>query len=704
MGASSSTVTAGIKNQVDGKKNPLYKFADVTGNGILAVLAKEVLKSRRYELLDNQIRENIGQMLYNNGEGEMIPIEEIIAIRHKERTGNTFNAPPSQLKKFICWRIDCRGSVGETLLHVCFISGLPPHMKLLAQRLLYIFPKIINDYYICDEYYGETALHMAISSENIEVVRFLLKCGASVDQRCCGNFFTADDQKDTRTDTTEFEHVELSRHTRYTGHLYWGEYPLSFAACLSQEECIRMLVVYGADPNWQDTNGNTVLHICAIRGNWEMFDLFLSLGAKLHILNRQGLTPLTTAAYLAKKDMFVKIMTKEKVVLWTYGDVRCSHYPLEHIDSIEPSSGKINRNSALALVVYGNTSEHLNLLPNLIEKLVHKKWVTYGKKTLYTQFAIYIIYFIIVFSCFLIRPTPFEREKGTLKLPCLFKMSFKNNPFWTHKRYIIYTILNILSTVGAGLYLLQAYSHIRNIGRKMYFLSLSGFPAKAIFLISCILMLLTFVFRILCMHEVEDVIWIINVLLTSLMFLFYLRGFKLVGPFVLMLYKIIIRDLLRFFLIYSIIVIGFSQAFYIIFIGYKRINGKSTMTKEDTNIMGNISESYVRMFIMSLTEFSVFFEELQHCDLTTLGIITFMVYMLFVTLLLINMLIAMMTNTYTEVSENSLEWLRQWSAIILMMEQSFTPEMRLKYQVQYSSPMEDGKRIALLVKQRLSQE
>lgn len=34
-------------------------------------------------------------------------------------------------------------------------------------------------------------------------------------------------------------------------HLYWGEYPLSFAACLSEKECFRLLCAYGADPNWQ---------------------------------------------------------------------------------------------------------------------------------------------------------------------------------------------------------------------------------------------------------------------------------------------------------------------------------------------------------------------------------------------------------------------------------------------------------------------
>lgn len=51
-------------------------------------------------------------------------------------------------------------------------------------------------------------------------------------------------------------------------NLYFGEYPLSFAACLSQGECFRMLIAHGADPNWQDSNGNTVLHIATIHEKW----------------------------------------------------------------------------------------------------------------------------------------------------------------------------------------------------------------------------------------------------------------------------------------------------------------------------------------------------------------------------------------------------------------------------------------------------
>jgi hypothetical protein len=104
---------------------------------------------------------------------------------------------------------------------------------------------------------------------------------------------------------------------------------------------------------------------------------------------------------------------------------------------------------------------------------------------------------------------------------------------------------------------------------------------------------------------------------------------------------------------------------------------------------------------MSLTEFAVLFEQLEQCELKTIGKITFIVYMLLVTMLLMNLLIAMMTDTYQRVSENHLEYLRQWSAIVLNMEQSFDSETRLQFQRRYSVPL-DRKGIGLLMKIRIT--
>jgi transient receptor potential cation channel subfamily V protein 5 len=78
--------------------------------------------------------------------------------------------------------------------------------------------------------------------------------------------------------------------------------------------------------------------------------------------------------------MFEAIVQEERYTYWTYGGLVSCAYPLQNLDSIDPSSGEINRNSALALVVYGNSAEHLSLLPNLLEELVTKKWNTYARR------------------------------------------------------------------------------------------------------------------------------------------------------------------------------------------------------------------------------------------------------------------------------------------------------------------------------------
>lgn len=117
------------------------------------------------------------------------------------------------------------------------------------------------------------------------MVKFLLDSGADVHERCFGNFMCPEDQKASRTDSVDHEWVCVTPETNYSGYLlylfpflyprvwlfflahsyvYWGEYPLSFAACLGQEECYRLILARGADPDKQDTNGNTVLHMLVI--------------------------------------------------------------------------------------------------------------------------------------------------------------------------------------------------------------------------------------------------------------------------------------------------------------------------------------------------------------------------------------------------------------------------------------------------------
>ena len=59
----------------------------------------------------------------------------------------------SQYKE-LCWKLDEMGAVGETALHVCLLNATSIHAD-LAKRLLRNYPKLINDIYISDEYFGK---------------------------------------------------------------------------------------------------------------------------------------------------------------------------------------------------------------------------------------------------------------------------------------------------------------------------------------------------------------------------------------------------------------------------------------------------------------------------------------------------------------------------------------------------------------------
>ncbi|CAJ0557804.1 unnamed protein product, partial [Mesorhabditis spiculigera] len=114
------------------------------------------------------------------------------------------------------------------------------------------------------------------------MVSILLRRGADVNKRCHGAFFCAEDQKSSRTDSLEHEYVELSTKTNYTGRMYFGEYPLHFAACMNQPECYRavkfvgpfVLMIYTIIAS--DLSRFIVIYIIFLVGFSQSFDLIFT--------------------------------------------------------------------------------------------------------------------------------------------------------------------------------------------------------------------------------------------------------------------------------------------------------------------------------------------------------------------------------------------------------------------------------------------
>ena len=191
--------------------------------------------------------------------------------------------------------------------------------------------------------------------------------------------------------------------TNYEGYVAWCEYPFAFAACLEQEECYRLMLSKGANHDLQDINGCTVAHVLVTFDLMRMWDMVVECGAAINIENKAGLTPLTPAAYQARMDMFFHIASVEREVYWQLGNVTCSAYPLEYLDTIHSDSGELQTKSALNLIVFGPKLEHLDLIEYVIVDLLKAKWDSYIRTSFFRQFFAFTIYFIFSTIAFTLR-------------------------------------------------------------------------------------------------------------------------------------------------------------------------------------------------------------------------------------------------------------------------------------------------------------
>ena len=159
-----------------------------------------------------------------------------------------------------CWRMQYRGSLGESLLHILIICDTLVHTR-IARILLKCFPRAAIDMIEGEEYLGATGLHLGIAYNNDEIAQAIIECGVNIHIRARGTFFLPRDQ----------QHDRPKKETNYEGLAYLGEYALAWCACQCNEGIYNMLMLRGADPNAKDRFGNTVLHMVVVANQMGMF-------------------------------------------------------------------------------------------------------------------------------------------------------------------------------------------------------------------------------------------------------------------------------------------------------------------------------------------------------------------------------------------------------------------------------------------------
>eukprot|EP00079_Xenopus_tropicalis_P025537 XP_012818879.1 PREDICTED: transient receptor potential cation channel subfamily V member 6-like isoform X4 [Xenopus tropicalis] len=460
-----------------------------------------------------------------------------------------------------------RGSLGETILHIAVLNG----KRELAKVILENVPTLVNNAMTSDMYKGETALHIAILKEDIESVKLLLKYGADViNARATGTCFVPGKKS----------------------LCYFGEYPLSFAACTGHKEITKLILVdHNAPVNAQDSLGNTVLHILVLQPNKElaclMYEMILALvplkdsHCVEHLQNNDGFTTLNLAANEGDMEMFNYLIKKQKAIYWTIGTVSYSIYNLTDIDTWD------TERSVLDIITSNKSSKDS-------------------------------------YQC----KGDFLRLTGEL-----------------------------ITLLGALVIFISEIPLLIKLGPKIYIGNAStGGPFSLLMVGYSILIFSAAILRVLC-HEGEVIPLSLALIIGWCNSIYFARGFKMLGQFSIMIQKIIFADLFPWFCLVFIIIVGFSSAFYVM-CQTLELDSNSHLKDYPMTIYAAIE------MMMGLSSFPFPMDKAP-----PFLYITYTVYMVFVYLLMTNMLIAKMEDTFWRIAhEREVLWKIQIAATILLLE------------------------------------
>ncbi|KAM8953130.1 transient receptor potential cation channel subfamily V member 6-like [Pelodytes ibericus] len=527
-----------------------------------------------------------------------------------------------------------RGKMGETILHAAMMYG----NNQMIQTILKYVPSLVCERMSSIMYRGETALQIAILKQDAEMVKLLLEHGADVNSQTSCTCFTQ----------------------KKKCNCYFGEFPLSFAACTGNEEIIKLLIEHGAPCDSQDSLGNTVFHILVLQQHTElachMYNLILTLmplkdsDCAGDIENNDGFTPLKLAANEGNIEMFNFLVRKQRMTYWTIGSISYIIYDLTNIDTW------MTPKSVLDIITTSQKPQVRKLVDvTPIKELLHQKWKSFGYKNFFIWMLSYLVYMtIFTVACFFRPLKPVTTGHADNVTIMMHKSLYES---YEQKEDFLRLVGELITLSGAVIILLSEITLLIKLSPKKYIGNAStGGPFSLLMAVYSVLVFSAAALRILG-HEEEAIPLSLALIIGWCNSIYFARGFKMLGQFSIMIQKILFADLICWSCLVFIIIIGFSSAFYVM-----------CQTLELN------SDSYLKDFSMTLyaaTEMMMGLTNLPLSDSesTPLIYITYSIYMVFVYLLLLNMLIAMMDNTYWTIADEREElWKIQIAATILVLE------------------------------------
>jgi len=604
------------------------------------------------------------------------------------------------------------GPVGDCPFLILFLIHSPAHLE-IADTLIKLDPKLIYSEYKqfrtvddeqleCPLYYGETALHLAVVNKNEALVDCLLETQRQLHERgqmrdldlltmpALGSFFAPPIEK---------------------GPCYYGQVPLGFAACTANKSmCDKLLHKWNANLEFEDTYGNNVLHLLAMHNLPDMFTYFLEEEAKSEAKskpdyvplsrrkNLEGDTPLAVAARTGNKEVFGMIVESSKVTVWKYGPIEMIKFPLVELDTLnlkevekrrkgEPTSDDDKYEGIINTLIREGNLELL--MQNVLVDILDNKWTRYAFRR-YIWRCIKQTVLILSVTLALILGFPD---------PCNYSFDDPSSGAASVFRLIFEAIV-VFMVVTKGI---SEANEMREAGLKDYYGDVGvAFLENALSSSYCFFFFIVFILRIVgvsrrgyflahegdnstsiygadyfntgtpgddpSLNEFNAMVAHVDVLAQFIaVFLIYiygvtlLLGFRLTGPFVIMISKMMASDVTRWCLVFIVMWLGFATTF----LALQSVPQPTSLTGWDQMWINLVGLYQIMLGQGSLDDFVLTIAQDWRLFFDIGGKILIVIYAVLMAVMMLNLLIAMMMDTFAEVKETTQIQYMQFKAQII---------------------------------------
>ncbi|KAI8620229.1 hypothetical protein BC830DRAFT_1100515 [Chytriomyces sp. MP71] len=375
--------------------------------------------------------------------------------------------------------------------------------------------------------------------------------------------------------------------------------------------------------------------------------------------NWDDFTPLIVAVNRGQRDAVEAILKYKAKPVWTYGSVERTRVCLSEIDTFTDSITMNHTEGALSIAVR-NEDVQVLLLP-VFRALLDAKWTAYAKRIFYVRFWSNFLYMMIFTAALWLLPNGSNFQDMTYRgIDRLY------SSVWSPRdvtRIVLESMLII-----TNLYL---FSEFVTQGRLLQGTALKGFSAQHNFLKYFNFVVFVVIVVLRCTRETaaESAMLIVYAALGWIEILYYFRGFRDVGPLVMVFWRIIQYDVVTFLTILLIVSCGFGPALWLQLGPY----GDAAYLA-DTPVPGDQDWSSLfpggAVWTVRLFFGQGAYDTFRNGSTGGFAIALFLTFFLVVNIILLNVFIAMIGSTFNSIlTEAENRFYLSWASLIMEMDE-----------------------------------